>query len=273
MPSISEAFPFTLGVRTELAVDASRCTFEVRDGFAVIRTPQNPGYYNGNYLYFPLAPERGDLARWAQLFEQAFAADSRVKHASFCWNGAAGSGAAGDFVAAGYTLDEYLVMTAEALSDVALPAGVHLRAFCEERDWMQQLAMQLDDVPAVHARPAYAAFKAAQVEYHRKISESLGLWLGAFDGEQLAGSCGIFPVQDGMARYQDVMVAKPYRNRGIARALIAAAGGCAFEQFGAGKLVIVADANDFPQHIYRRAGFADAEREARLWKADRTLTS
>lgn len=273
MRSISESFPLTLGVRTELAVDASRCTFEANDGYAVIRTPQNPGYYNGNYLYFPLPPERGDLARWQQLFEQAFAADSRVKHASFCWNGAAGPGAAGDFVAAGYTLDEYLVMTAKALNDFALPAGLHVRAFCDERDWAQQLAMQLDDVPAVHAGPAYAAFKAAQVEHHRIISETLGVWLGAFDGEQLVGSCGVFPVQGSLARYQDVMVAKAYRNRGIARALIAAAGRCAFERFRAGTLVIVADANDFPQHIYRRAGFTEAQREARLWKADRTLAS
>ena len=239
----------------------------------MIRTPQNPGYYNGNYLYFPLAPKRGDLARWVQLFEQAFAADPRVKHASFCWDGAAGTGTADEFVAAGFTLDEYLVMTAERLNDFALPTGLHVRAFCDERDWAQQLSMQLDDVPAVHAGPAYTAFKAAQVEHHRTISETLGVWMGAFDGERLAGSCGIFPAQDGMARYQDVMVAKAYRNRGIARALIAAAGRCAFERFHPRTLVIVADANDFPQGIYRRAGFTEAQREARLWKADRTLVS
>jgi RimJ/RimL family protein N-acetyltransferase len=269
--STSEEFPLPFGVLTELAVDASRCTFEVKDGYAVIRTPQNPGYYNGNYLYFPHAPEHGDLALWLELFEQAFAADARVKHASFCWDGAAGTGAAGDFVAAGFTLDEYLVMTAETLNDFAPPAGVHLRALCEERDWAQQLAMQLDDVPAEHAGPAYAAFKAAQVEHHRAISETLGVWLGAFEGEQLVGSCGIFPAQDGRARYQDVMVAKAHRNRGIARALITAAGRWAFARFGAKTLVIVADANDFPQAIYRRAGFTEAQREARLWKANRIL--
>lgn len=273
MRSISESFPLTLGVRTELAVDASRCTFEVHDGFAVIRTPQNPGYYNGNFLYFPHAPERGDRALWLERFEQAFEADARVKHASFCWDGAAGTGTARDFVAAGFTLDEYHVMTAQILNDFAPPAGVHLRALYEECDWTQQLAMQLDDVPAQHAGPAYAAFKAAQVEHHRRISETLGVWLGAFDGETLVGSCGIFPAQDGMARYRDVMVAKASRNRGIARALITAAGRGAFERFGAKTLVIVADANDFPQTIYRRAGFTEAQHEARLWKADRTLVS
>src|SRR5690348_9423445 len=125
--SISEPFPLPLGVLTELAVDASRCTFEVKDGYAVIRTPQNPGYYNGNYLYFPQAPQRGDLALWLERFEQAFAADARVKHGSFCWDGAAGTGAAGDFVAAGFTLDEYLIMTAQTLNDFAPPANIHLR--------------------------------------------------------------------------------------------------------------------------------------------------
>lgn len=257
-------------MRTELAVDASRSIIEERDGFAVIRTPQNPAYHNGNFLFFARPPQRGDAVRWPQLFAQAFAADPRVKHWAFCWDAANGFGETQAFQDDGYALDEYLVMSATRLNVFELPEGLQLRPMQSDEDWKRQLVMQLDDVPAVHASAAYARFKEAQIEHHRRIAQNLGVWLGVFDGRELAGSCGTFPVQDGMARYQDVMVAKAYRNRGIARALIVAAGQWALEHFAARTLIIVADAGDFAYRIYQRAGFAAVQREARLWKAERT---
>jgi GNAT superfamily N-acetyltransferase len=60
-----------------------------------------------------------------------------------------------------------------------------------------------------------------------------------------------------------------YRNRGVARALVSAAGRVAVERFGAALLVIVAEADDFPRRIYERCGFTLFQRERALWTAAR----
>jgi GNAT superfamily N-acetyltransferase len=268
----SDFGPATLGVRTEIAVDAARTSLEVRDGYAVVRTPQNPAYYHGNYLLFDAPPEREDAQRWPALFGREFAADPRVKHACFCWNAAAGAGASAAFESAGYTFEESAVMIARAIAGFPLPEDLRIRKMESERDWQQQLQMQLDDIPEIYEAQGYGAFKTAQIAHHRFIAETLGVWLGVFEGDALVGSCGIFPAGGGLARYQDVMVAKRYRNRGIARALICAAGRYALEHFPAETLVIVADARGFARRIYERAGFTQEQREARLWKADRKAT-
>lgn len=270
MRSTSETFPLTLGVLTELEVDRERAALEWCDGFAVVRTPQNPSYYQGNFLIFPRPPQSGESARWIEWFAEAFAQDPRVRHAAFCFDAQSGMGSADEFRAAGYTLEEYDVMTAQSVREFSLPSGLHVRSMGGDADWDAQLAMQLDDVPLVHQGDGYRTFKEAQIAHHRRIAQTLGVWLGVFDGDTLAGSCGIFPVGAEMARYQDVMVAKAYRNRGIARALISAAARWARQHFGPRRFIIVADANDFPRNIYERAGFAAEQREARLWKAERT---
>lgn len=274
MPSISDFVPATLGVRTELVVDGARSVLEARSGYAVVRTPQNPGYYNGNFLLFDAPPQAADAERWPRFFEEAFAGDARVKHAAFCWNASEGLGACADFQQAGYTLEESSVMTASEVAPFALPDALHVRELRGDDDWRRQLEMQLDDIPDIYEAEGYRSFKAAQLAHHRFIAENLGVWLGAFERDgALAGSCGIFPAGRGLARYQDVMVAKRCRNRGIARALICAAGRYAFEHFAAQMLIIVADTHGIARRIYEHCGFTEEQREARLWKADREPAS
>ena len=56
----------------------------------VARTPSNPGFYHGNFLFLPGPPE--DLGRWMARFEEVF--DASVEHRCFEWVGGALSDAA-----------------------------------------------------------------------------------------------------------------------------------------------------------------------------------
>lgn len=150
-----------------------------------------------------------------------------------------------------------------------MPDGLHVRPLHGDRDWSEQLALGLATREDQYEAGPYARFKTAQVAYHRHIAQAYGVWIGAFDGSRLTGSCGIFPAGAGLARYQDVGVLPEYRNRGITRCLIGAAARHAREHFGAHTFVIVADADGFPKTIYERAGFARSQREGALWIAHR----
>lgn len=269
MPAISESRIRTLGLRTDLAIESGRSQISEHDGFIAVRTPSNPGYHFGNFLIFDAPPQAGDEDRWPMLFEELFGGDSRVRHAAFAWSVADQAQQVEGFIDRGYTLEERVVLTASHLRDFPSPDGLYVRRFRCDNDWNAQFELSMATRDEVHEAAGYARFKAAQIAYHREISERFGAWLGVFDGERLAGSCGIYSIGDGIARYQDVGVLPAYRNRGIARSLVSAAGRFAIERFGATQLVIVANAGDFARRIYERCGFAAYQDECALWIAAR----
>jgi len=270
MPATSSDRFRTLGWRTEAYIERDRCTFEEHDAFVVMRTPSNPRYYMGNMLIFDRPPAPGDEERWPLLFEQAFGADERVKHASFAWSFEDENAPyVGTFIERGYSFQDHLVLTARQVRECAVPDGLLVRALQDDADWQQQLTLGLATREEQYEAGPYAEFKAAQVAYHRHIAATYGVWLGAFDASRLVGSCGIFPAGAGIARYQDVGVLPEYRNRGIARCLIGAAARHARERFGARECVIVADADGVARTIYERVGFARSQREGALWIAQR----
>jgi GNAT superfamily N-acetyltransferase len=254
----------TLGLRTDVALERDRAIVQECEEFVAVRTPENPGYYFGNALIFDRPPQPGDDERWPSLFEQYFARYAAVRHAAFAWSVEEDAGCIEPFVQRGYTFEDRVVLTAQTIGDAPVPVGMHVRVLQSDDDWAAQLELGLATREAMHEPQAYAVFKAAQVAHQRKIAGELGAWLGAFDGDRLAGSCGIFVVED-VARYQDVGVLPDYRNRGIARSLIAKAGAYAIEQLGAPRLAIVAAADDFPRTMYERAGFTLYQREGALW--------
>lgn len=259
----------TLGLRTDVALERDRSIVTEHGGFIAMRTPANPGYYFGNVVIFDRAPQAGDEDRWPRQFENVFGGDAEVRHAAFAWSiDEGGDGALEAFLQRGYTFEDRAVLSAQTLPDVPLPAGIEIRPLRSDRDWQAQLALGLATREPVHEPHAYAQFKTAQIAHHRHLAETLGVWLGAFDGDRLAGSCGIFPVED-VARYQDVAVSPEYRKRGIARRLIADAARYARAHFGSRRLVIVAAADDFPRLMYERLGFTLYQREGALWIARR----
>jgi ribosomal protein S18 acetylase RimI-like enzyme len=63
-----------------------------------------------------------------------------------------------------------------------------------------------------------------------------------------------------LARYQDVVTLESHRRRGIAGALVRAAGEWALEDPAIGRLVIVAEDGGPAIGLYQRAGFAEVAR-------------
>jgi ribosomal protein S18 acetylase RimI-like enzyme len=252
-----------------LAIERDRATVSEHDGFLCVRTPGNPSYYFGNVLIFDRAPQTDDADRWPQHFDEQFAGDPQVRHAAYAWSIDADAGTTQPFLERGYTFEERAVLTADRAAEYEPPPGVRIRPLQSERDWRMQLELGYATREEQHDREPYDAFKRLQVAYHREISRRFGVWLGAFEGDRLTGSCGIFDAGDGIARYQDVGVHEEYRNRGIARSLISAAGRFACEHLGAAQLVIVANADDFARRIYERAGFIAIQREGALWISHR----
>jgi ribosomal protein S18 acetylase RimI-like enzyme len=108
-------------------------------------------------------------------------------------------------------------------------------------------------------------FVTQQAAAQRRLCDAgYGAWWGAFDGERLLSSMGLFTASPGLARFQSVKTHPDARGRGLAGTLVHRVSGYGFEELGARTLVMVADPEYLAIRIYRGVGFADSERQLQV---------
>jgi GNAT superfamily N-acetyltransferase len=244
----------SVGLGTDLELARTRGTVVDRDDYLVVTTPDDPSYYYGNLLVLPAAPQVGEVAYWTRKFAAELGVNPDIRHVALRWDGIHGdTGATDELVAAGFTLEHSVVMTARALT--APSVDYQLRPlYGRELPATADLEFADSDIHDdlfrrfLHRR---AAWKQRLVE-----AGTAAFW-GAFDAGVLVGSLGLVPLGD-RARYQDVQTAASHRKRGIAGALLVAAAAGARDR----ELVIVAEPDSAAERLYTRLGFSPIERIA-----------
>jgi ribosomal protein S18 acetylase RimI-like enzyme len=249
----------SLGFRTDLMLrQLGGAVVDDRGDHLVIRTPDNPWFYWGNFLLVPpLVP--GDDRRWLDVFADTFPGARHVAIGVDGTDGALEAGVA--FHDAGLEPEINVVLTAAALrAPDTSPDGVELRPLSTDDDWQRSVAFRIeagdtDDV-------AHREFAAArQAELRRQAEAGHGVYVGAFVDGALAAELGCYTGGDALARFQSVETAPAYRRRGLASALMLLAEQLLREQHTVEQLVIVADPSHVAIDLYRRLGFVDAERQ------------
>ncbi|MGW6281739.1 GNAT family N-acetyltransferase [Kribbella sp. NPDC055071] len=248
-----------LGFRTDLLLlRLSGSVLHDAGEYVVVRTPENPGFWWGNFLLFrtPFAP--GDATARIDTFRQEFPAAEHVALGIDTVDGAIG--AEGEVVAAGLRIEPNVVMTATEVVPPRRPNGESTyRVLAGDDDWEQLLqlglrtaTMQVDD--------EYVLFTRRKLVAKRKLVEAgHGQWFGAFDGDRLQSSLGLIFDGEGVARFQDVQTSVEDRGRGLASTLVHRASTYGLTEGGAKTLVMVADPEYLAIRIYRALGFTDTE--------------
>lgn len=266
--------PRSLVRATELDVLAPDHVVERRGDVLVVRSPSNPAYYWGNYLLFPRPPGPGDGPRWEALFDEAFAAEPRVRHRALGWDTTDGDlGAAHEeLVARGYDLQELvgLIAVPDALTPRAGESRtVEVRALDPDADedlWDGVVELQVAgrDEAFRDTEDDYRAFSRARLADQRRLfREGRGAWYVALlpGTREVAGSLGIV-VTGGRGRYQAVDTAEAHRRQGICSRLVVEAARHAVATFGAETLVICAEPDYHALGLYESLGFERRERVA-----------
>jgi ribosomal protein S18 acetylase RimI-like enzyme len=250
----------SLGFRTDLALRRlAGASVEQRDGYLVIRTPRNPGFYWGNFLLFP-APPRGDEAdRWLTLFATEFPHAAHIAMGVDGTNGVLGD--AGALTAAGLTVTVTHVLTADRLEAAGrADLAAELRVLAGDDDWEQALRLRMDIDPPVD--DAERLFVVRRNDEMRDLVESgHGVYVGAFVDGVMRSGLGLVATGDGVGRYQTVETHPGFRRRGLAGALLAHAAEVGRASYGIERVVIVADPDYVAIDLYRRLGFVDLERQ------------
>lgn len=245
----------SLGFRTDLALAAlAGSEVEDRGDHIVVRTPDNPDYYWGNFLLLPQAPAAAELPGWEATFERTF---PRCRHRAYgVATSAGGIDDLAGFAAAGLETEAATVMTATAVHEPERPnREATYRRLSTDADWAQQVDLWLGDGEG-HGRE----FVVAKVAAERRMTETgTGAWWGAFVGDRLLSSMGLFAASPGLARFQQVQTHPEARGRGLAGTLVHRVSRYGFDELGATTLVMVADPGYLAIRIYRAVGFEGTE--------------
>lgn len=254
----------SLGFRTDLML-RRLAGAEVVDmgGHLVIRTPDNPFFYWGNFLLID-PPPPGTSQGWLEEFLREF---PEAKHVAIGIDGIDGeTGDVTELLTAGLEVEVNVVLTADRLTRPAPAVAAEIRPLVSEADWQQMVDARLEiDEDGSEGHREFVERK--QAEARRLTLDGHGEYFGAFVDGVVRASLGIVTDGGGLARYQSVETHPNHRRQGLARALLVAAGDAALDRFGAKTLVIVADPDYVAIDLYRGLGFTDSERQVQVQRA------
>jgi hypothetical protein len=245
----------SLGFRTDLALRALEgAQISDRGDYLVVRSPDNPDYWWGNFLLIRDPPGTG--GSWLARFDAEFPA---ARHVAIGVDITTEDPVVVpvEFMAAGLEPQRATVLTAaEVRPPPHLNIDAEIRLLGSDADWRQsvELAVRCFD----GGEPGDYLERRA-VARRRLIQAGTGAWFGAFDGGRLLAQLGLFDVGDGYARYQHVETDPAARRRGLAGTLVWHAGRYGREVLHARTLVIVADPADVAIRVYRACGLTDRE--------------
>lgn len=248
----------SLGYRTDLALlELGGSTVEDRGDHLVVRTPHNPAFWWGNFLLLQAIPPADEAPGWVRRHRETFGAD----HVSLGFDGV--SGTTDDLAAfgpLGLSADGSSVMTATEVHPPPRPnREATYRALVSDDDWHQQVELGLTThdgvVDAEHRR-----FEERRTATARDLVQAgHGGWFGAFLGDRLVSSMGLFRAGDGLARFQNAGTRPEARGRGLAGTLVHHVSRHGLDVLGAHTLVMVADPDYLAIRVYRSVGFDETE--------------
>lgn len=165
-----------LGLSSELMVlGLGGSLIEDQDGWLVVRTPSNPGFWWGNFLVLPQPVQPGQGEAWLERFAEAF---PDATHRTFAVDSATGeAGDPGELAGMGVEVNNDTVLTAP-VAGLAAPSpsarrAATFRVLAGDEDWAQALTLRVasDDMTMTPDHHAYLTRKVA--------AEHAGAELGA----------------------------------------------------------------------------------------------
>ena len=244
----------TPGLATDLAVlELEGSTIIDHGDHVVIRTESNPTYYWGNFLVLERAPTASEIPSWMDRFEAEFP-DAAHRAFAILEVEADHSG----WKELGCTVELDSALAAARLIAPPPPAiDAEIRQFSTDDDWEQSVLVLASDDDNGNPE-ARLAFERLRAQAEREQSEAgQGRWFGAFVDGRLVSRAGIV-VLGPRARYRVVLTHPDFRRRGLAGAVVHAAGEWALAHPDVEQVVIVADTDGPAIDLYRSLGLRKA---------------
>ena len=247
------------GWRTDFIVHRHDGVIVERDDCIVVRTPDNPTFYWGNFLLLPDVPADDALDPWMARFVVEIAQRQPAsQHRAFGINAPGAHAELPNWVRAGFEVQSHHVMQLQPdrlCTPARAPRGdVTVRPASLERETAAFVELQCADTQG-HPFDAFRRFRARKMAaIARMHAAGAAQWFGLWCDGVLAADCGL--VRDGaLGRFQHVETHPAWRRRGLCSALVHAVSAWGFAHWGLQTITMVADPDDVAIGIYRSLGY------------------
>jgi GNAT superfamily N-acetyltransferase len=243
---------FPPGWATDLAVlKYSGSIVEDHGDHLLVRTPNNPDFHWGNFLFVTDDDAVNDAAKWVTAFRSSLPEANWVAIGLIQMPDDEAA-----WVAQGLDLELADVLTTSTLPrQTPLPNGYTVRRLSGQ-DWQKSVARNLAENLRTdeYEAQSHERFARANSKAQRALSVSnVGARFGAFADDLLVADLGI--VRCGAtARYQSVGTDDEHRRQGLASHLLGVAARWAADK-GCDRWVIVTEATNPAGRVYRSVGF------------------
>lgn len=259
----------SLGLRSDLMSFEHEAIVEGKKDYIVVRTPDNPSYFWGNFLIYYQGPKYGDHEKWMEDFYNEFSSDPNIKHVTFTWDidNNYSSKELYLFIDYGFEYDETIVLVAEKKLNIQHRNNdfIYKRIITEE-EWDQVIDLQVLVNSDTYKGIEYRPFVQKRFNQYRQLSKvGLGNWFGAFRDGCLVADLGFF-CGHGIGRFQNIETRSEFRKRGIAQSLM----NYAEESLDCCSLVIEADEDGPAINMYKTIGFKVKEKISGICLYDRS---
>jgi N-acetylglutamate synthase-like GNAT family acetyltransferase len=227
------------------------------DGARLVRSPDVPDFWFGNYVELDAEPTAAELEAWIARWSEVIG--EPLPHRRIISWERPELHFPDDLQAVaerhGMDVEIDVIMVLGELQPRCGPDGFTARICRSDADWEAALAVGAADAPD------QADFQHRLARHHRARSEA-GFgdwWIGELDG-QVAATAGLYWNDEGtIARYQRVDTLESARRRGCASALLTAMALDARKRLpDLQQIVIVAGVGEAGEQVYRRLGFEPA---------------
>lgn len=238
--------------------------------FWIIRMPENPTYYFGNFMYLKEAPSNELLAALEAKFRAAFSKNSVRKHYTFVWNGLEANDLS-NFEEKGYNVERVIALSLDRKSFILpkkLNSTIQVKAFDTESDWQQLIELEVAERDKSHEEKSYRVYLTKKISNYRILSEQgKGNFYGAFSETELVASMGLF-FTNTLGRFQAVMTKSNFRKQKICTTLLNHVIEIGLNRVP--ELVIVADIDYYALELYEKFGFKRKEGQTSICWWERT---
>jgi GNAT superfamily N-acetyltransferase len=232
----------------------------------IVRSPDNPGYHWGNFVFVTDPAARDDAQRWVTTFERSFPG---ARHLGI---GLSAQPDPAPWAAVGLTVEaDDVLSTVQLPQRRSAPAGYTVELIGGPQRWAAAERAELAENAATGQFPSaqYADFLRQRGRARRRLADTgAAAYFGAFDEGRCAAQLGIVlcaPDSEGrvVARFQDVLTDAGHRRRGLAGHLVRRAADWAGTA-GARRWVIVTEPESAAGRLYGSLGFTA---DTHSWRA------
>ncbi|MFC1746414.1 GNAT family N-acetyltransferase [Candidatus Riflebacteria bacterium] len=269
MTSLKSITPYkvkSFGLATDLFISSFESEVTERENYLVIKTPDQPGNFWGNFILFKNPPGAGDADTWMSIYRHEFKCKA-PKFFAFKWDiSRLNLEKIKPFLEKGFHIHHDLVLSVEKIKKPGHYNNLlQIKMIKTAKEWCQVVDVHLDE-EWKRSPHSQKEFMQKKVEVFRKFSrEKLGCRFGAFKNNKLVGELGIYCHKD-VGRLNLIATHRNYRRQGVCQTLLYEAAKYAFDIMKLKHLVVIADRDYHAKKIYKTLGFKLKEKlSALLW--------